>query len=301
MLEKITIWSGRMMARLYASMLLKMDVQWRAPLPAGPKIIAVNHPTTTDPFLMMGWASEPLHILITEMCFKMPALGRFLRQAGHVPVADGNGRAALEQAVKLLQAGRSVAIFPEGALSPLEGGVCPAHTGVARLALITGAPVIPVGICLRRENIYFRKTTVDGKTEIARWYLHGPYAVTVGEPIRFKGSVEDRELVRSVSQHIMQRISLLARESAQRIRTSQALASRAARPAPLGQALASLFPYGLKPALKRISDRYRRGMLEVTRLAARSSQNLVQTVKGWLFKRELESADMAYAYGWFLS
>jgi len=235
--KRIANWSGRMAARLYASALLRMDVQRRAPLPDGPKIIAANHPTTTDPFLMMGWASEPISVLVTEMCFKMPVLGRFLQQAGHVPVMDGKGRAAFDKAVELLRAGHTVAIFPEGALSPLEGGVCPPHTGVARLALMTGAPVIPVGIHLQRENIHFRETTVDGKTEVARWYFHGPYAVTVGEPMRFEGDVEDHEYVRSVSAHIMQRVARLARESARRTVASPVSGSGTLRP--VGSATAS--------------------------------------------------------------
>ena len=44
-------------------------------------------------------------------------------------------------------------IFPEGALSPQEGGFCQARTGVARLALESGAPVFPAGIHLQRERI----------------------------------------------------------------------------------------------------------------------------------------------------
>ena len=175
---------------------------------------------------------EPINILITEMCFRILGLGQFLRQAGHIPVVDGKGRAAFDEAVKLLRVGRTVGIFPEGALSPLEG-VCPPHTGVARLALTTGAPIIPVGIGLQREHITFREITAGGKTEIARWYFHGPYAVTAGEAMHFEGEVEDREHVRAVSQRIMQRISLLARESAQRISASQAAESGARRPAAL--------------------------------------------------------------------
>jgi 1-acyl-sn-glycerol-3-phosphate acyltransferase len=251
-----------MTARLYAGTLLKMDVQWHAPLPAGAKIIAANHPTTTDPFLLMGLAPEPISILITEMCFQVPVLGQFLRQAGHISVMEGEGRAAFDEAVKLLKAGHTVGIFPEGALSPLAGGVCPPHTGAVRLALSTGAPIIPVGICLQREHIRFRETTVGGKTEIARFYLHGPYAVTIGEPMRFEGNVEDRAFVRSVSQCMMQRISLLSRESAQRIRTSQRI------PIPFSAGLHRKPTWG---------------------------------VKGQLYKHELENTDTAYAYGWFLS
>src|SRR5512137_1672690 len=93
---------GRLAAGLYGHTLLEMDVERRAPLPAGAKIIAPNHPATTDPFLMMGLVHEPISILITDMCFQVPLLGRYLRAAGHVPVVDGHGQAAFEEAVKRL-------------------------------------------------------------------------------------------------------------------------------------------------------------------------------------------------------
>lgn len=227
---------GRMVIASYAQLALQINIARRAPLPQGPKIIAANHPTTTDPVLITLLTSEPMHILITEMCFQVPVVGCFLRQAGHVPVVDGNGRAAFDQALQLLRDGKTVGIFPEGALSPLQGGPEKPHTGVARLALISGAPVIPVGIHVQRANIRFVETTVGTKTEIARWYLHGPYAMTVGESMRFEGNVEDRQYVRSVSERIMQRIAGLARESAQRIGAPQTLRSNDWLPARLARA-----------------------------------------------------------------
>jgi 1-acyl-sn-glycerol-3-phosphate acyltransferase len=96
--------------------------------------------------------------------------------------------------------------------------------------------VIPVGIHLERERIKFVETTVDDKTETARWYLRGPYAMTVGEPMRFEGNVEDREYVRAVSQRIMQRITCLSHESAQRIGAPQAPRSSDWLPARLARA-----------------------------------------------------------------
>jgi 1-acyl-sn-glycerol-3-phosphate acyltransferase len=222
MLQQAWYSLGRIAVASYAQLMLKMDISWHTPLPGGPKIIAANHPTTADPVWITRLTSEPMHILITEMCFRVPLVGRSLRMAGHVPVVDGNGRAAFEEAIKLLKDGRTVTIFPEGALSPLDGGVHAPHTGVARLALITGAPVIPVGIHLQRERIRFVETTVDGKTETARWYLRGPYAVTVGEPMRLDGAVEDRTYVRSASECIMQRLAQLARESARRMQIPEA-------------------------------------------------------------------------------
>jgi len=80
--------------------------------------------------------------------------------------------------------------------------------------------------------------------------------------MRFEGNVGDHEFVRSVSQCIMQRISLLSRESGQRIRTSQRI------PIPF---------------------------------SAGFHRKLTGDVKGQLYKHELEDKYTAYAYGWFLS
>jgi 1-acyl-sn-glycerol-3-phosphate acyltransferase len=214
-------WSGRVVAKWYANLLLEMDVRWQSPLPAGAKIIAANHPTTTDPFLLMGMAPEPIYVLINNICFKMPLLGTFLRYAGHVPVVEGKGQAAFDRAVQLLKDGRTVAIFPEGALSPLAGGCCPPRTGVARLALVSGAPVIPIGIDLWRECIRFRQARGGDQTETARWVLNGPYAVTAGQPMAFDGDVGDLAYVRSVSQRIMGQIMDMARLSVARLDASR--------------------------------------------------------------------------------
>ncbi len=222
MFQHITNRAGRRVAALYGRTMLRMQVEWQSPLPDGPKIIAANHPCTADPFLLMGLVDEPMSILITESCFKLPGLGAFLRAAGHVPVVHANGKAALEQGVRLLRGGQTIAIFPEGALSPLDRigrGSCPPHTGVARLALTTGAPVIPLGICLDSAQILHRDSEIDGVTEHIRWYGRGPYFVTIGAPLLLSGSVEDREGVRAATSQVMDRIVSLARHSALRMRT----------------------------------------------------------------------------------
>lgn len=217
MLQRTLNWAGRAVASLYGHGLLELDVRWHTPLPAGAKLIVPNHPTTADPFLLMGIVRDPMSVLITESCFKLPGLGRFLRGAGHVPVIVGQGRAAFEAGKRLLAGGRTVAIFPEGALSPPAGGLCPLHTGAARLALSTGAPLIPVGIHPQGEHIWFRELVIDGRPEQARWPLHGHYAVTVGEPVVLRGDVEDRAYVHAALDDIAQRMARLSRESARRV------------------------------------------------------------------------------------
>jgi 1-acyl-sn-glycerol-3-phosphate acyltransferase len=224
---------GRSLVSSYAFVALKLDVSWHSPLPEGARIIAANHPTTVDPALVMTLTPERSSILIHETLFKVPVLGRYLKHAGHVPVITGSGRSAFEKAEQLLEEGRTIVIFPEGALSPAEGGFHRPHTGAARLALSTGAPIIPVGIHLEQERIETIETEVDGRTEAGRLYLKGPYAMTVGEPMTLSGDIDDREYVRSASERIMQRIMGLSQKSAIRIQ-----AARLSRTAPMTASLA---------------------------------------------------------------
>jgi 1-acyl-sn-glycerol-3-phosphate acyltransferase len=208
---------------MYAHLALKMDVEWQAPLPEGPKIIAPNHPTTLDPFLMLHVVREPVSILVTGAAFEIPVFGRTIRRMGHVPVVQGNGRAAFEEARQLLRDGRTLAVFPEGALSPAEGGCQKPRTGAARLALSSGAPVIPVGIHLDRDRVRPIGGEIAGEEAEGRVYYGGPYAVTVGRPIWFAGELADREFVHTVSDIIIRRIGHLASLSARRMESEQSL------------------------------------------------------------------------------
>ena len=208
---------GQSAVDLYTHLALKMDIEWQMPLPEGPKIIAPNHPTTLDPFLMLHVVREPISILVTGAAFEIPVFGRTIRRMGHVPVVQGDGRAALDEAQRLLREGRALAVFPEGTLSPAEGGYQVPRTGAARLALASGVPVIPVGIHLDRGRVQPIGGQIAGEEAEGRVYFGGPYAVTVGRPLWFAGDLEDREFVHTVSDIIMRRIELLAGLSAQRL------------------------------------------------------------------------------------
>jgi len=188
-----------------SGVLFRMNIVKQAPLPEGPKIIAPNHPSTTDPFLILTLTRDKVSILIDDRLFKVPIFGRYLKAAGHIPVVPGRGREAFEEARRRLEAGQSVAIFPEGAISPEEGGLHPPRTGAARLALLTGAPIVPVGIHLDPSHIRRIDTEIDGKIAMGTWYFNGPYAMTVGEPLHIDGDVEDRKSVTEASERIMRK------------------------------------------------------------------------------------------------
>lgn len=212
---------GRLTMRLYTRLFLEMDVQHQSLLPNGAKIITPNHPTTIDPFLVPTYVDERVHILVTESAFKAPLFGRYLRSVGHVPVVAANGKAAFEAATNLLREGCTVAIFPEGALSPINGGFCEPHTGAVRLALLTGAAIIPIGIGLQREFIRKINTGIpkpDGEPEVAHFYAYGKYAVTSGKPLYLEGDVQDWAAVRNLTGQVMQHIKRLSQHSQYRIR-----------------------------------------------------------------------------------
>jgi 1-acyl-sn-glycerol-3-phosphate acyltransferase len=208
---------GRDVVGAYGRLLFGLDVHYRSALPAGAKILAANHPSTSDPMLMTTLVPEPVSILINETLFHVPVVGMSLRLCGHIRVDHDNGRMALEQGVRYLQAGRTVGVFPEGEISLGESHCPRPRTGVARLALRARAPIIPVGIAVDMQRIRYIRTRVEGREEVGTWYAHGPYAMTVGEPMRFAGDVEDREYVHTVAEKVMKEIVALRQESGRRV------------------------------------------------------------------------------------
>jgi 1-acyl-sn-glycerol-3-phosphate acyltransferase len=207
---------------LYENLMFDIDIRRHQPLPEGPKILVSNHPSTTDPFLILEITPEPVHILIDEHLFDVPLFGSYLRLAGHIPVVPGNGRTAYQAALAKLRARKSVALYPEGAISPLEGGLHNPRTGAARMALEAGVPVIPIGVALDRSRIRLIDTKVKDEMVTGTWYFGGPYAITVGSPMAFRGDVDDRDQVGAVAAHIMSRIARLERESANRLASVRA-------------------------------------------------------------------------------
>ena len=203
--------------RLYARLMLKLDIQFREALPAGPKLFAANHPSASDPFLIHLLSSKHLSVLVTNNAFAMPLFGYYLHHCRQISVIPGQGREALDQAEQRLKSGQSVGIFPEGLVSPHGGGYHSARSGAARLALMTGVPVIPVGIYLPRERNLYLTSRLSGKHTAAYWYLRGPYGMTIGEPLKFSGEPEDQNFVGKVTAVLMEKIHELAEESQQRV------------------------------------------------------------------------------------
>jgi 1-acyl-sn-glycerol-3-phosphate acyltransferase len=143
-------------------------------LPPGQKIIAVNHTVGSDPlFLPLGLDENP-HILFQDGLFKIPIFGWFLQQCEQIPVERNseNAKKAFYTACELLHEGKTVALFPEGQLVPF-GERVHAKTGVIRMALATGAPIIPLGIYVAEKDVLRIKGKLNGEERSMLWQVSG--------------------------------------------------------------------------------------------------------------------------------
>ena len=120
--------------------------------PDGPLLVAANHISYFDPVCLgtfVDAAGRQARFLAKSELFDKRWLGWILRNAGQIPVYRETRDAgqALVEAVAAMRDGAAVVIYPEGTtttnpdFSPMK-----AKSGVARLAALTGAPVVPVGI-----------------------------------------------------------------------------------------------------------------------------------------------------------
>jgi 1-acyl-sn-glycerol-3-phosphate acyltransferase len=113
---------------------------------SGPVIFAANHRSFLDPFIIATIARRPMYYVAKEELFRNKLISWFLNSLGAFPVRRGQGDAdMLATARTILERGDAVLIFPEGTrIRP--GALGRPRRGVGRLALETGAPVVPVSI-----------------------------------------------------------------------------------------------------------------------------------------------------------
>jgi processive 1,2-diacylglycerol beta-glucosyltransferase len=116
--------------------------------PTGPAIIVANHPSHSDPAFLVAAGLRPLCFLHAGEYFDVPVLRNLFGRAGCIPVRrDGRDAAAVRAALRRLDEGRAVCVFPEGDLSPGDGRAFRrGKTGAAFLALRAHAPVYPARI-----------------------------------------------------------------------------------------------------------------------------------------------------------
>jgi 1-acyl-sn-glycerol-3-phosphate acyltransferase len=192
--------------------------KWRGleNIPAqGGVIIVANHVTILDPITLAhavydGARRTPSFLAKSEL-FKVPVVGSLLRKSGQIPVYRRTRDAvnSLREAEAAVAEGECVIIYPEGTCTrDPDGWPMVAKTGVARLVLASGVPVVPVAHWGTQAILRYGSKRVHP-------FPPKRVEAIAGEPIdlsRFKGVEPTNEVLREITDLLMTRVTELLGE-----------------------------------------------------------------------------------------
>lgn len=187
-------------------LLTKRDWRGRRNVPReGGVVVVANHYTYFDPIAVGHFlvaAGRTPRFLAKSGVFKNPRLGKLLRSAGQIPVYRDSRDAmlAVRDAVAAVQRGETIIVYPEGTMTK-DPDLWPmaAKTGAARIALRTGAPVLPIAQWGSQQVLapYAKKPTVFPRKRLT---------VVAGEPIDLRekfGREINSESLRQATEYLM--------------------------------------------------------------------------------------------------
>jgi 1-acyl-sn-glycerol-3-phosphate acyltransferase len=175
----------------------------------GPVIIASNHLSFSDSIFMPLVVPRKVTFLAKSEYFTSPGIKGFIKKItfialGQVPVDRSGGKrseAALLTGLKLLKEEHCIGIYPEGTRSP-DGRLYKGRTGIARMAIESGAPIIPVAMYNTAEI----QPTGQVVPKVRR------VEMVFGEPMYFTGDSTDQAVLRTATNQIMEKIAELSKQ-----------------------------------------------------------------------------------------
>ncbi len=150
---------------------------------AGGMVLVVNHISNVDPLAVgqfVAFSGRWPRFLAKESIFRVPVVGRIVRACGQIPVHRGTAAAqdALAEAVTAVEDGRAVVVYAEGTITldpdlwPMRG-----RTGAARIALSTGAPIVPLGQWGAQDVMYGKRI------HLPRLFPRKTFRLVAGDPV----------------------------------------------------------------------------------------------------------------------
>src|SRR3954451_23218113 len=145
--QAFVFWLTCLILKPFLRIYFRMSLVGREHLPTeGGVILASNHRSFLDPFVVGVWLGRPVFFVAKKELFDRRIAGWFLNCLGAFPIRRGESdEESVETAKQILARGDALVIFPEGTRIR-EGSLGSAKRGVGRLALETGAPVVPVAV-----------------------------------------------------------------------------------------------------------------------------------------------------------
>ncbi len=139
-------WFTRLFAQPALMLYFRLARNGHRHVPGGAVILASNHRSFLDPFVLGCCVRRPIYFVAKEELFKNPLAGWFLNCLGAFPLRRGaSDEESVKTSLRLLERGQVVVIFPEGT-RVTRGSLRPPRRGVGRMALESGAPVVPVAV-----------------------------------------------------------------------------------------------------------------------------------------------------------
>jgi cytidylate kinase len=212
----------RVPAIAIARTMFRLETRGRENIPAaGPVLLVSNHSSVLDPPLIGAAAARQLTFLAKAELFDLPLFGGFIRRVNARPIRrEGADPSALRTAMRVLEDGGALLIFPEGTRGD-EGIIRSAKTGAGMLAVLSGAAVVPVFV------------KGSGRAWPRGRKLPRPAKVTVtfGKALRFEAErgADRKRQYEIASREMMEAITRLKDGSSDRARTRWSSAVSAVR------------------------------------------------------------------------
>lgn len=169
----------------------------------GPVLVAANHASFIDPLVVAAGIKSRVGFIIIDDFFYKPLIRWFCGSTDCIPVAEKmEGAGSMKRAIRYLKQGKTLCIFPEGGRSK-DGKLMPAKSGAGILALLTGAPVIPVAV-KGSFSAYAPRHLLPRPKKIE---------IVYGEKLHFslKRGIPKKEQAKEATDIIMKRIEKLLR------------------------------------------------------------------------------------------
>lgn len=135
-------------ARLIYRLLFKVEIEGLEKIPQGKNfIITPNHLSNFDPPLIAAFLPiEDMAYMAKASLFKVPIVAQVIKAFEAFPVKKGDGMSAIRTAIKVLKAGKSLVMFPEGKRVRTPGVLGKGKHGAVMIATKAGVGILPVGI-----------------------------------------------------------------------------------------------------------------------------------------------------------
>ncbi len=187
---------GRVIVEFFMFVILGAKVYGRENVPmTGGIIVSPNHSSNIDPLLVGVALPRMIYFMAKEELFRNYFMGKLFRALGAFPLRRGTvDRVAMRNAFNILRRGDLLGIFPEG--TRVKGNKLGRfHTGMASLALRTGAPVLPIAL-IGTETVFKKGLPI----------------VVIGKPIEVEKARPTKERIKEVNKIIRKEIEEMIKE-----------------------------------------------------------------------------------------